>query len=211
MKNYLKPYILTGVALLSTNSIKAIDYSKTKKSTNIVEQSSEECSRVQLESNREYVINRAGTYIYSGTVSNSKIVIETASTDRVEVILDEVRIEKSDTILEIKEGSHVVLSVFNRNILTSTGESPVVLSKTPITLNGLGSILIKSDCGDGVDISGELSIEGGYLTIDAHNDGIRGLETLNLYGGDTAIKAGNSTISDSCNIVREGGYLELLG
>lgn len=210
MRNYLKPYLLTGVALLSVSGAKAIGYQKSHSGNKVVYHSENAGYSFELQSNRELVINRAGTYKFTGNVSNSRIFITADVTEIVNIILDEVSVESDDTIIYSESDHNVKISLFNRNILQSSGDNPVVKTNSPVTINGLGSMFIKSDSGDGMDIQEDLSIEGGYLTIDTQKNGVTGINTLRVLGGDTAIKAGNCTISTTVEIIRNGGQLELL-
>lgn len=209
MKNYLKPYLLTGVALLSVNGTKAIGYEKSQSGNRVIYQNEQEGYSFDLQSDREFVINRAGTYKFMGIVSNAKILISGDVSGSVNLILDDVTINSEDTIIYSESSHDIKLSLFNRNVLNSTGDRPVIKTHSTLTVNGIGSMFIKSIGGDGLDIQKDLTVEAGYLTIDTVNNGVTGIKKLTLLGGDTAIKAGNSTIRDEVEIVRNGGQLEL--
>lgn len=209
MRNYLKPYLLTGVALLSVSGAKAIGYEKTHGGKKIIYQSENEGYSFDLQSNREVIIDRAGTYKFTGSVSNAKIFITDDVSGSVNIILDDVIINSEDTIIYSESNNDIKLSLFNKNILKSSADRPVVKTNSSMVINGLGSMLIKSDSGDGLDIRNDLTIEGGYLTIDSSRNGVTGLNNLKLLGGDTAIKAGHHAVSEDTPIIKDGGQLEL--
>ncbi len=218
MKKFIKPYLLTGVALLSINSLSA-----NKKDSVISEVS--ELSQVKdlnskiLKNNKDIIIDRAGTYRFKGDVTNSSIIIEAGKEDTVNIILDGVTITNKNTpAIYVKSANQIYITTNNKNSLTVTNQlkpdgktdlDAVIFSKSDTILNGLGSLNIASKKGNGISSKDDLIVAGGYITIDALKDGLKADNSIQIKGGDIAIRAGEDTLHSEGYIHIESGLLEL--
>lgn len=218
MKTIIKPYLLTGIALLSINSCSA------NKNETVISAQSEQLevkdfSSGILISNEDIIINRAGTYRFTGDVTNSSIIIEAGKEDTVNIILDGVTITNQDTpAIYVKSADEVYITTNNKNSLTVTNEfepdggtnlDAVIFSRSDIILNGLGSLNISSIKGNGISGKDDLIVAGGYITINALKDGLEANDSIQIKGGDIAIRAGKDTLNSEGYIHIESGILEL--
>lgn len=218
MKKFIKPYLLTGVALLSINSLSA------NKKDSLISKESEQLQLKDLNSeilinNKDIIINRAGTYKFKGNVTNSSIIIEVGKEDTVNIILDGVTITNHNApAIYVKSADEVYITTNNRNSLSVTNQfgadgdtdfDSVIFSNSDTVLNGLGSLNIASKKGYGISSKDGLIVAGGYITIDALKDGIKANNSIQIKGGDIAIRAGEDTLHSEGFIHIESGILEL--
>lgn len=218
MNKYIRPYLLTGIALLSINSCSA------NKKDSVLSKDSGQSQVSELDSgtlisNKNIILNSAGTYRYKGEVTNTSIIIEAGKEDTVNIILDDVSITNSNTpAIYVKSAKDVYITTNNRNSLTVTDEfepdgetnlDSVIFSRSDIILNGLGSLNIVSKKGNGISSKDDIIVAGGYITIDALKDGIEANDLIKIMGGDIAIRAGKDTLHSEDFIHIESGVLEL--
>lgn len=145
-------------------------------------------------------ITSGGTYTFTGSTSNGKIVVDT--TDVVKIILNSVSITNSEgAAIKCQEGSNVTIELVGENTLTSTdqgdstdGPAGVISSDGDLTLAGSGSATLTGN-GDGIHADGKLTIESGTLSI----TGSEGLEAtyIVINGGDITINASDDGINAS--------------
>ncbi|MGL1890991.1 MAG: carbohydrate-binding domain-containing protein [Spirochaetaceae bacterium] len=218
MKKFIKPYLLTGVAILSMNSSYANNnntvISKESKQSQLNEQSS-----LVLQNNKDILINKSGIYSFSGDVTNSSIIIEAGEKDTVNIILDSVTITNQNTpAIYVKSADKVYITTNNKNSLAVTKEyipdgdtnlDAVIFSRSDLSLDGLGSLNISGTTGNGISSKDDLIVAGGYITINALKDGLEANDSIQIIGGDIAIRAGADALHSEGYIHIEKGDLEL--
>lgn len=159
-------------------------------------------------------ITSGGTYTFTGSTSNGKIVVDT--TETVKIILNSVSITNSEgAAIKCQEGSNVTIELVGENTLTSTdqgdstdGPAGVISSDGDLTLTGSGSATLTGN-GDGIHADGKLTIESGTLSI----TGSEGLEAtyIVINGGDITINASDDGINASSKSEAYSVSLEING
>jgi hypothetical protein len=120
-----------------------------------------EAEYVRLESNSDVTISAAGVYVLSGEVKNVTVTVEADDEAKVQLVLDGLSIVNEDApAIYVKSGDKVfVTTTQSDNLLEVTGifgsdgdtnYDAVIYTREDLVLNGVGSIKIVSDQGNGV-------------------------------------------------------------
>ena len=147
-----------------------------------------------------------GVYIFSGTLTDGQIVVNADSKDKVQIVLDGADItsasssaiyclEADKVFLTLAEGAENALA--NGGAFTAIDDNnidAVVFSKTDLTLNGAGSLMVTSPAGHGIVSKDELTITGGSYTVTAAKHGLTGKDSVAVAGGSFTITSGKDGI-----------------
>ena len=150
------------------------------------------------------IIDKAGTYQLSGTLTDGQIIVDTDDSDIVTLLLNGVDvlcsngspliIEKaSKTIIYLEKGTvNSFVDVFSD--LSSNKSTASVYSNSYLTFFGEGTLDVKGQNGDGISSEKGLLIKSGKFVISAIDDGIVGKEYLVIDGGDFTIDSGDDGV-----------------
>lgn len=144
-------------------------------------------------------ITTEGVYVITGTAKDVTIYVEAESEDKVQIVLDGVSITNTDfPCIYVKNADKVFVTTTNtENTLTVTGTftadgdtntDGVIFAKDDITLNGIGTLTIKSS-DNGIVGKDDLKITGGTYNITASNKAIEANDSIRVAGGKFTINA----------------------
>ena len=162
-----------------------------------------------------------GTYVVSGNLENGMIVVDSEQTDKTQIVLNGVTIHnKTSAAIYIKQSDKVFITLTDgtENVLSNggsfenTGEEEidgVIFSKDDLTLNGLGTLKIKSPGGHGIVSKDDLIITGGIYDIDANTHGLSANDMLGIADGTFTIVSGEDSIHCDMNVYIENGNFEI--
>lgn len=167
-------------------------------------------------------ITKAGTYRITGTLTDGRIIVDTADAGAVKLIFDGVNITSSNnspvTILNAA-AVVVTLETGTQNFLTdgatynngaATEPDAALFSKSDLTINGTGALNVDANFGDGIASKDNLVIQSGTILVDAVDDGFRGTDSITIQGGSiTVTSAGDSVKSTQGFVNVTGGTLNL--
>lgn len=179
--------------------------------------------------NSVLTISGGGSYSLKGNLSNGRIVVDTKEPqESVSLYLDGISVSSSgDSPLYFAssvETVRLVLSDESKNDITYDSEAPAenqtqgsaaVRSVGNITVEGTGSLVIKTECATGMFSSGSVCIEDGSLNIESAEDAVCGKNGIIVTGGSIyAVCEGNglcTTDSDpgKGSIVVSGGSIRV--
>ena len=161
-----------------------------------------ECSDEGVEiTDSNAVIKKAGTYILSGTLDNGSIIVDAGKEDKVQLVLSGVKINSdSFAAIYVRQADAVSLTLADgtENTLASSGAfsqidendvDAVIFSKDDLTINGNGSLRIRSAAGNGISGKDEVTITEGVIEIEAANHAIRAKDALTITGGTFTLTA----------------------
>lgn len=184
--------------------------------------SSASCESNAVEINGSTItIKDEGSYVVSGTLDNGMIIVDSEDTDKMQIVLNGTKIHnESGAAIYVKQSDKVFLTLneSTENILssgttfTSMDEEEidgVIYSKDDLTLNGKGSLSIKSPGGHGIVSKDDLIITGGNYVIDSTSHGLSANDMLGIADGNFMIDSGEDSVHCDMNIYIENGILEI--
>ncbi len=197
-----------------------------KNSTNIVFSDSEvkvKGSGVTVEGTTALILDE-GTYVLSGSCSDGRVIVEVKDKERVQLVLNGLKLaSKTDAPVWVKNCDKVtvILSEGTVNTLEDTksysdvnadGEPNACLfSKKDMTINGSGTLNVKSSFNNGITTKDDLKIKGGVINVDAANHGIRGNDSVTITDGTITITCKNDGIKASKDSDPEKGFVRIEG
>lgn len=152
--------------------------------------------------NSQITLLDEGTYIISGVLDDGQILVDADETDKVQIVLNgtDITSTNSAAIYSLNADKvFVTLAEGSTNTLTNSGNyvaidenniDAVIFSKTDLTLNGSGHLVINAQAGHGVVSKDELTITGGSYSVTAEDHGLVGKDSLAIAGGTFQIDAG---------------------
>ena len=148
----------------------------------------------------DVVINREGSYLLTGTLSDGQIIVDADKQEKVQLILSDAHITSGTSApIYVRQADKVFITLEGENSLTNGGSfeaiddnniDAVIFSKEDLTLNGDGSLTITSPAGHGIVSKDELTVTGGVYDITCASHGICGKDNLCIAGGSFTIAAG---------------------
>lgn len=166
-------------------------------------------------------IKDEGTYVVSGALDNGMIIVDSEDTDKTQIVLNGVSIhndifaaiyiKQSDKVfLTLEEGTENILSSGDSfEVIDEEEIDGVIYSKDDLTLNGKGSLSIKSPGGHGIVSKDDLIITGGNYVIDATSHGLSANDMLGIADGNFMIASGEDSVHCDMNIYIENGTFEI--
>jgi len=180
-------------------------------------------SKVVKLNNESITINKEGTYILSGTISNGQLVVDATNTSKIKIVLNGVTINNdTSAAIHVKQADKVFITTAKGSVNTlsnksefvnKTGEEidAVIYSKDDISLNGEGTLNINAVYGNGIVSKDDLVISSGSYNITAKNHGLRGKDAVKIGGGTINVKAGKDAIHAENNDDTSKGYIYVSG
>ncbi len=151
--------------------------------------------------NESVTVASAGTFIFSGSISDGQIIVDAGKEDKIQIVLNGVDITSAaSAAIYIKQADKVFITLAqnsenrltNTNGFTPDGETNVdgvIFSKDDLTLNGKGSLIVES-AGHGIVSKDDLVITEGNYNITATAHAISGKDSIRIAGGDINLTSG---------------------
>lgn len=187
-----------------TGSVTSASYLNTSEmfTTRDLEQSPDltEAITITLVSGEDVLIHEAGTYVFSGEVSDTSIIVDADEEAKVQLVLDGVQMtnEATPAIYVISGDKVFVTTTDSDNVMSVTSAfmtdsdinlDGVIYSKSDLVMNGLGTLEINATTGNGITSKDDLKITGGTYSITAMQDAIEANDSIRIYDGDITIVA----------------------
>lgn len=155
-------------------------------------------------------IQKAGTYLLSGTLTDGNIIVDSDDKENVRLIFNGVEISNSTTTpLYIKNAEKTILTLVDGTENTlSDGENYIlddesnnepngtIFSKDDLVINGLGSLTVNANYNHGIQSKDLLKIISGNIDITSVGDAIIGKDgvivkeaVINIESQEDGIKA----------------------
>ncbi|MFT4143191.1 MAG: carbohydrate-binding domain-containing protein [Mobilitalea sp.] len=169
-------------------------------------------------------IQKEGTYILSGTLTDGQIIVDTADTEKVRLVLKGVDIHSSDSsAIYIKNADKVFITLDKdtTNILSDTANyvqsdentvDGVIFSTADLTFNGEGTLKVTGSYKHGIVSKDDLVFTGGTYDIQAVKDALNGKDSVKIKDGTFTLNAetGNGIQSKHDEDVTKG-YVYISG
>lgn len=176
-------------------------------------------------------IDAAGTYVISGSLTKGQIVVDTTEEDNVQLVLNGVSLENSETApIYVASAKNVYLTLAEGTInqivdsrvaavketTDETDLSAAIYSKSDLFVNGSGTLTVTGGYKDGITSKDDLKIVDGTISVTASDDGLVGKDSvcvrtgnLTLETGGDGIKSTNTEDTSKGNVIIDGGTLQI--
>ena len=196
----------------SSDSGSALDTSKLFTDRDLEQKADTTGARpITVADSKVYTVKNAGVYVISGTASNAQICVEAGEEDKVQLVLDGVKIT-NDSIpcIYVKKADKVfVTTTDSENALSVTGTfkadgetntDAVIFSRDDLVLNGTGTLNVSST-DNGISSKDDLKITGGTLAITCASDALEANDSVVMADGTVTFGTAGirrfSTVPDS--------------
>ncbi len=167
-------------------------------------------------------IKKGGYYVLSGDAEDLSVIVETDESSKVWIKLNSVNITCiDDACIKVKEADKVFLTLpdGSESSLTVTGEysdeaseegvDGVIYAKDNLTINGTGSLYVKSASAHGIVANDKLTLSGVLLNIDAKEDGIHTNGNVTVNDASITINAGDDGITSEKEVILASGDINI--
>ncbi len=178
-------------------------------------------TRVDLDNQQgTYTISQGGTYVLTGSMTG-QLVIQAPQADTVRLVMDNASIsnpvgvaiyglEADKVILTLPEGSSSIVSDGAGYAPDAEGADAAIYTKTDLTINGSGSLMVNGQTAHGIVSKDDLVITGGTLTVTSVKDGLRGKDSVAVKEGNITVTAGSDGIA-ATGTETGTGYVQIDG
>jgi hypothetical protein len=156
-------------------------------------------------------VNAAGTYRFSGSLTNGQLAVDSTGAGIVRLILNGVTVANStssavnviaadEVMVVLQAGSTNRLSDASVYSYPSGVDEPnaALFSAADTTITGTGTLAVTGNAYDGIAGKDGLYIDSGTITVTAKDDGIRGRDYVYVAGGTiTTTSAGDGVTSNN--------------
>jgi len=174
-------------------------------------------------------ITAAGTYSISGTLNDGQVLVNTADSKTVKLILDGVDITCSTsapiyivnaekTVITLADGSQNYITDGASYIFEDSASdepSAAIFSNDDLTINGDGLLTVNANYNNGIQSKDDLKINGGYIVINATGDGFDVNGSIAMTDGVVIINgptsSANGAIDYYYSFTMSGGFLVAAG
>lgn len=167
------------------------------------------------ESSESYLITEEGTYVLTGTITET-IVVQLNDEEDVRIILDNVTITSTenaaimilsadDVEISIPEGTENYLSDSSNYTDENIEYNAVIYSEADLVINGLGYLNIDANYNNGIVSKDDLMIVDVTIELTSIDDGIIGRDSLLIQNADiTLVVDGDGLVSTNEENTEEG-------
>lgn len=172
------------------------------------------------------MIHEEGTYVLSGQFEGQIDVI-VYKEEKVHLIFNGFSVtceKKSPVLCERADKLVITLADGTQNTVTDTGSGFIegitpaegrfagaIHSKVALTVNGNGSLTVKTTYRHGIVSNSNLRIVSGNITVDAVEEGLKGKETLSVRGGTVSVDSVGDGLKVSDDTEEGTGFLAIEG
>ena len=148
-------------------------------------------------------INRPGTYILSGTLTDGRIIVTVEKVEKVQLVLNNVKVTSSTTApLYITSADKVSITLPESSVNSfedanyydtesvSLGVNACIFSKDDLTVNGYGKLIVTGNYNNGIGTSNDLKIVSGTVEVSAMNNALKGKDSVLINSGTVTVEAG---------------------
>ena len=167
-------------------------------------------------------IQKAGTYLLSGTLTDGNIIVDSDDKENVRLIFNGVEISNSTTtplyiknaektIVTLVDGTENTLSDGENYILddeSNNDPNGTIFSKDDLVINGLGSLTINANYNHGIKSKNLLKIISGNIDIISNGDSIIGKDGVIVKEAVINIESQEDGIKDT-KVEENKGYIYL--
>ena len=155
----------------------------------------------------QVMITGAGRYVVSGTLDDGNLVVDTDSKSKVWILLCGAEIRCStDACIRVEQAEKVFLTLAEGSVnrletlgfgdqAEASGVDGALFSRDDLTLNGSGSLAVRTAGGNGIVSNDDLIIAGGVLSVEAEVDALHANDTLCITDAALTLTAGDDGVA----------------
>lgn len=169
-------------------------------------------------------ITEGGTYVFSGSLSNGRIVVN-APDKEVTVVLNGADItcsyssplyvykSSSATVYLLKDTENKLTDgesyTYSDSYSSSEDEEPnaCLYSKSDLIIAGVGSLTVNANFNNGITSKDTLRIDSASITVNAKNHGINGKDYLTLKSAKVSVTSGGDALRSTNGSDEALGYI----
>lgn len=172
----------------------------------------------------DLTINREGTYVLSGSLTDGQIKVSVEKTEKVHIVLNSVNVSCSDSsAMYIVSADKVSLTLAKDTVNSfvdgktysyATGETEhnsCIYSKDDLTINGSGTLNVTGNFNNGIATTNDLKIVSGTITVAAVNNAIKGKDSIAINSGVINVSSQDDGLKVENELEAEKGYLCIEG
>lgn len=164
-------------------------------------------------------ISQEGVYLVSGTLSNGQIIVNSDSTAKIQLVLNNADISSASSApLYVKQADKVFITTAQDSVnhlktssaFTADGDTNVdgvIFSKDDLTLNGTGTLSIETEYGHGIVSKDDLVITSGSYEINASSHAISGKDSVCIADGSFNLTSGKDAIHSENTEETDKGFI----
>lgn len=161
-----------------------------------------------------------GTYIIKGDYPDNSFFINTASDNKIHLVLDGANINCNTTSpVYGAYGDKIIITLAENteNSLSDTvnhandGGNGCLYSRTDVTINGAGTLNITANYSNGIAVKKNLKIYGSNVNITAANNGIKGNNSVSLIDSKVSVSVNGDGIKVSETEDKSKGFIFISG
>ena len=175
--------------------------------------------------NNKVIINSAGTYGITGTLSDGQIIVNAGDEDNVKLVLNGANISCSNSapiyVMNAKN-AYIVLADGSENVVTdgenyvyedSSSDEPnaTIFSKDDLFISGTGKLTVNSNFNNAITSKDDLEIGEATIEITSVSDGLRGKDSITISSGNININATGDGMKSNNTEDTEKGYILIEG
>ena len=165
-------------------------------------------------------ITEAGTYVLTGTASNTTFYVEAGDDDKVQLVLQGLHITNSDfPCIYVYNADKVFITTAEDSSLTVNGTfrkdgtihtDGAIFSRTDLVMNGTAALTIRST-DNGVVCKDDLKITGGTYTVTANSKAFEANDSIRIKDGTFVLQAGTDGLHAENSDDDSKGYIYIGG
>lgn len=142
-------------------------------------------------------LSAGGTYVLSGELTEGRIIVDAADTDKLQIVLNGLSLHNSSYApLYIRQADKVFITLAEQSVNTLTDGASrdaasdeersadgVIFSRSDLCINGSGQLNITAAYKHGIVSKDDLIVTGGTLNITANGQGLSGKDAVKIQNG----------------------------
>ncbi|MBQ9468145.1 MAG: carbohydrate-binding domain-containing protein [Clostridia bacterium] len=166
-------------------------------------------------------ITKAGSYRFTGALSDGEIVVAVSKEETVDLILAGVSItnkdgpaiwcDSADKLYVTTEENTVNTLSDGKNYALPDGPNATLYSDDDLTVRGTGTLTVMGRFKNGISSKNDIKIKELTLNVESYNTGVRGKGSVTVTSGNIEINAGNDGIKSTDDTTKGKGFVEITG
>ncbi len=171
-------------------------------------------------------IKEPGTYILSGTLKG-QLYIAVNKEDKVHLVfngfhvsydkLSPILCDRADkVVITLVDGTENTVEDTATGYLEGTTSADgrhagAIHAKMGLTINGTGTLKIKTTYRHGIVSNSNLRIVSGTISVEAEEEGLKGKESVSIRGGNITVRSGDDGIKVNDDQKQDAGFFAMEG